>query len=44
LATPLTYSVVGRLKRVEQVDAYDTEGDFNPFALRALGRKESNSL
>jgi hypothetical protein len=36
LATPLTYSVVGWLKRVEQVDAYDTQGDFNPFALRSL--------
>jgi hypothetical protein len=34
LATPLTYSVVGWLKRVEHVDAFDTEGDFNPFSLR----------
>jgi queuosine precursor transporter len=34
LATPLTYSVVGWLKRVEHVDAFDTQGDFNPFSLR----------
>jgi queuosine precursor transporter len=34
LATPLTYFVVARLKRVEGVDAFDRETDFNPFALR----------
>ena len=44
LATPLTYSVVGWLKRVEQVDAYDTQGDFNPFALRGLGENGTDSL
>jgi queuosine precursor transporter len=33
LATPLTYMVVGWLKRVEQSDAFDTATDFNPFAL-----------
>ena len=31
LATPLTYLVVAWLKRVEQVDAFDTTTDFNPF-------------
>jgi len=32
-ATPLTYLVVGWLKRVEGVDAYDRDASFNPFAL-----------
>lgn len=32
LATPLTYAVVNTLKRVEGVDAYDTETKFTPFA------------
>ena len=31
LATPLTYAVVGWLKRVERVDAFDRGTDFNPF-------------
>lgn len=31
LATPLTYAVVGWLKRAEGVDYYDTTTDFNPF-------------
>ncbi len=31
LATPLTYVVVGYLKRIEGVDVYDFETDFNPF-------------
>ena len=35
LATPLTYLVVGWLKRVEQVDAFDAATDFNPFTLRS---------
>lgn len=30
LATPLTYLVVGWLKRLEQEDIYDRETDFNP--------------
>jgi uncharacterized integral membrane protein (TIGR00697 family) len=30
-ATPLTYWVVNRLKRVEGVDAYDRDTDMNPF-------------
>ena len=32
-ATPLTYAIVGTLKRREGVDAYDVAEDFNPFAL-----------
>jgi hypothetical protein len=34
LATPLTYAVVGALKRAEHEDFYDRETKFNPFALR----------
>lgn len=32
VATPLTYLVVGWLKRVENVDAFDDKTNFNPFA------------
>jgi queuosine precursor transporter len=32
LATPLTYAVVGWLKRAEQSDVFDTGANFNPFA------------
>ncbi len=32
VATPLTYLVVGWLKRVEGVDAFDRKTNFNPFA------------
>ncbi|MBA2743078.1 MAG: queuosine precursor transporter [Chthoniobacterales bacterium] len=32
LATPLTYLVVGKLKRAEGVDVYDRDTNFNPFA------------
>jgi len=32
VATPLTYAVVGRLKRAEAADAFDRETNFNPFA------------
>lgn len=32
LATPLTYAVVGFLKKAEQEDYYDYDTDFNPFA------------
>jgi len=35
LATPLTYAVVGFLKRAEQEDYYDYDTDFNPFSLRS---------
>jgi hypothetical protein len=34
LSTPLTYKVVGFLKRAEQEDHYDLETDFNPFTLK----------
>jgi len=34
-ATPVTYKVVGALKRVEQEDYYDRDTDFNPFTLKA---------
>ncbi len=33
MATPLTYLIVGRLKQVEGVDAYDRGTNFSPFAL-----------
>ncbi len=33
LATPLTYAVVGWLKRVENEDYYDYKTNFNPFAV-----------
>ncbi|BCX05115.1 MAG: transporter [Candidatus Roseilinea sp.] len=31
LFTPVTYAIVGWLKRAEGVDAYDAQTDFNPF-------------
>jgi len=33
--TPVTYKVVGWLKRAEREDYYDRDMDFNPFTLRA---------
>jgi uncharacterized integral membrane protein (TIGR00697 family) len=33
LFTPVTYAVVKRLKRSEQVDWYDRDTNFNPFGL-----------
>lgn len=33
LMTPLTYAVVGALKRAEGLDPYDRDTDFNPFRL-----------
>jgi hypothetical protein len=38
LATPLTYAVIGWLKRAEHADAFDREGDFNPFRFSAPGQ------
>ena len=32
--TPITYKVVGFLKRAEEEDYYDRQTDFNPFTLR----------
>jgi uncharacterized integral membrane protein (TIGR00697 family) len=34
LMTPVTYRIVGALKRAEHEDYYDYKTDFNPFALR----------
>ncbi len=34
LATPLTYAIVGFLKRTEREDYYDDRTDFNPFTLK----------
>jgi uncharacterized integral membrane protein (TIGR00697 family) len=34
LATPLTYAIVGALKRVEGVDHFDYGTDFNPLAVQ----------
>ncbi len=34
LATPLTYAIVGFLKRTEREDYYDYQTDFNPFRLK----------
>ncbi len=33
LATPLTYAVVGFLKRQEGIDTFDRDTSFNPLAL-----------
>jgi uncharacterized integral membrane protein (TIGR00697 family) len=33
--TPITYAVVGWLKRAEHEDYYDRNTDFNPFKLKA---------
>jgi uncharacterized integral membrane protein (TIGR00697 family) len=35
LATPVTYRVVGWLKRAENEDYYDRDTDFNPFTLKS---------
>jgi hypothetical protein len=32
--TPITYAVVGWLKRAEHEDYYDRNTDFNPFTLK----------
>ncbi len=44
LATPLTYAVVGWLKRVEQVDTFDRDTDFNPFHLNAPDEQALRTL
>ena len=33
--TPITYKIVGALKRAEHEDYYDRDTDFNPFTLKA---------
>jgi len=35
ILTPVTYKIVGALKRAEREDYYDRDTDFNPFTLRA---------
>lgn len=35
LLTPVTYRVIGFLKRAEGVDVYDKETDFTPFSVRS---------
>ena len=37
LATPLTYRMVGFLKRAEQEDYYDRDTNFTPFSLEVTG-------
>jgi queuosine precursor transporter len=34
LLTPVTYAVVGSLKRAEQIDHFDRDTNFSPFAVR----------
>ncbi|MGB3717470.1 MAG: queuosine precursor transporter [Candidatus Promineifilaceae bacterium] len=34
IATPLTYWIVNSLKRIEKLDVFDRNTDFNPFKLR----------
>jgi hypothetical protein len=38
--TPVTYFVVGRLKRAEGVDTYDRHTHFTPFSLQDEGERE----
>jgi hypothetical protein len=33
VATPVTYAIVGFLKRAEQEDYYDRDTDFSPFRI-----------
>ena len=35
VATPVTYQIVGWLKRAEHEDYFDRYTDFNPFALKS---------
>jgi hypothetical protein len=39
--TPVTYRVVGFLKKAEQEDYYDTNTDFTPFSVKVLGASGS---
>jgi hypothetical protein len=34
LFTPVTYAVVGYLKKAEKEDFYDTDTNFTPFSLK----------
>ncbi|GAC1420139.1 MAG: queuosine precursor transporter [Acidobacteriaceae bacterium] len=40
LATPVTYAVVGWLKRTEHADAFDRNVSFNPFRLEASDARD----
>ena len=35
ILTPVTYKIVGALKRAEGVDIYDTSTDYSPFSIKA---------
>ena len=35
LLTPVTYRIIGAMKRVEGVDVYDKETDFSPFTVKS---------
>jgi uncharacterized integral membrane protein (TIGR00697 family) len=39
LATPVTYRIVGALKRAEQEDFYDRDTNFTPFSLTVQGEE-----
>ena len=41
IATPLTYGVVGYLKKREKMDTYDYKANYNPFALEVLNTDKS---
>jgi uncharacterized integral membrane protein (TIGR00697 family) len=41
LATPLTYLVIGWLKRSEHADAFDRHEDFNPFSFGGKGSNDA---
>jgi hypothetical protein len=41
LFTPITYAIVGFLKRAEHEDYYDTHTNFNPFILSADDNREA---
>lgn len=41
LFTPLTYLVVGWLKKAEGVDTFDEDTNFNPFSLDDAGRRRA---
>lgn len=41
LATPITYLVIGWLKRAEHADAFDRHENFNPFVFRSVEPEQS---
>lgn len=42
--TPVTYRIVGFLKRSEQEDYFDRDTDFTPFALRVVDTRLPGAL